>query len=333
MGHYAPYGEVWDEQGTAQTPFGFTGEPTDQNGLVQLRARYYNPMLGVFPSLDPLEGGPMQSQSLNRYAYVQGNPANLTDPSGLVHEQPSKWDNCYAGRGLTRCEKCCIDKYHWDTFLGGRSALEPLYSGCVADCEFNSGRVFHCKKQEESPELPTPEISGCQVLTEDWDDASVVEANNCYTYAINLQLRSGGRGLNPGGVSGKLDDLIIESGGLFSMTCNFLTDALALDGIEPAEDPSACASRCSNGYPIYMVVAPSVDYHFYRMDALGVWTHKLGSGSGGPVLACDANGNLIANPTSANHDYINMGVQNYSSACGYYCVCPQEIQDLAQGLR
>ncbi len=81
--HYAPYGQPWGEQGPEQTPFGFTGEPTDDNGLVNLRARYYNPALGVFPSLDPIEGVLQQVMSLNRYAYVAGNVVNAVDPSGL----------------------------------------------------------------------------------------------------------------------------------------------------------------------------------------------------------------------------------------------------------
>jgi RHS repeat-associated protein len=72
---YAPYGEVWDTTGTDQTIFGYTGEPTDANDLVHLRARYYNPSLAVFNSLDPLE-------TPNRYAYVGGDPINMVDHSG-----------------------------------------------------------------------------------------------------------------------------------------------------------------------------------------------------------------------------------------------------------
>jgi len=63
--------------------FGFTGESIDANDLVYLRNRYYNPELGTFLSMDPYEGDFNDPMSLNRYAYVRGNPVNLTDPSGL----------------------------------------------------------------------------------------------------------------------------------------------------------------------------------------------------------------------------------------------------------
>ncbi|NDJ78631.1 MAG: RHS repeat-associated core domain-containing protein, partial [Chloroflexi bacterium] len=64
------------------TLFGFTGEPTDANGLIHLRARYYAPSLGTFLSQDPHPGVWTVPGSLNGYGYVHGNPANWTDPSG-----------------------------------------------------------------------------------------------------------------------------------------------------------------------------------------------------------------------------------------------------------
>lgn|GEM_PF-4439974 len=51
-----------------------------------LRARYYNPALGVFPSTDPFEGDFNNPLSLNRHAYVQGNVVNWTDPLGYGPE-------------------------------------------------------------------------------------------------------------------------------------------------------------------------------------------------------------------------------------------------------
>ncbi|CAG0975299.1 hypothetical protein ANRL4_01527 [Anaerolineae bacterium] len=79
------YGDPFGGSGTAQTGFGFTGEPTDASGLVYLRARYYVPGLGVFPSLDPVEEG-------NRYGYVGRNVVNRVDPSGECPENPAALD-------------------------------------------------------------------------------------------------------------------------------------------------------------------------------------------------------------------------------------------------
>jgi RHS repeat-associated protein len=83
----APYGVEWGAQGEFGLPVGFTGEMADENDLVYLRARYYSPVMGVFPSLDPVE-------NLNRYQYVSGNPVNLVDPSGMAMENPARWDSC-----------------------------------------------------------------------------------------------------------------------------------------------------------------------------------------------------------------------------------------------
>jgi RHS repeat-associated protein len=81
---YSPYGEPFGTTGTNQTPFEFTGEPKDANGLLHLRARYYNPALGVFLNLDPLEESLVNEWISNRYNYVHGNVTTLTDPFGLL---------------------------------------------------------------------------------------------------------------------------------------------------------------------------------------------------------------------------------------------------------
>jgi len=80
---YSPVGELTQLSGSSQTVYGFTGEPMDGGvGLVYLRARYLHPALGQFISLDTLETD-------NRYAYVDGDPVNQVDPSGLFGFRPS----------------------------------------------------------------------------------------------------------------------------------------------------------------------------------------------------------------------------------------------------
>ena len=82
---YGTYGEL--AQGDTQlTRFLYNGQygvVTDANGLYQMRARYYSPDLKRFVNQDVLLGAITNSQSLNRYAYTNGNPINRLDPFGL----------------------------------------------------------------------------------------------------------------------------------------------------------------------------------------------------------------------------------------------------------
>ncbi len=132
--HFAPYGVSYGEQGSFTVPFAFTGEMLDANGLQYHRARYYNPALGVFPSLDPLEGVLQQAMSLNRYGYVGGNVVNLVDPSGLVRENPGDFDQCAP---LLQGSNCCgfdvtawfLDdlKIHWRWAMETSDTLDGPY--------------------------------------------------------------------------------------------------------------------------------------------------------------------------------------------------------------
>uniref|UniRef100_UPI001F451BD3 RHS repeat-associated core domain-containing protein n=1 Tax=Paenibacillus wulumuqiensis TaxID=1567107 RepID=UPI001F451BD3 len=56
---------------------------TDANGLYQMRARYYNPEIKRFVNRDVLTGSIDNGLTMNRYAYVNGNPVSYIDPFGL----------------------------------------------------------------------------------------------------------------------------------------------------------------------------------------------------------------------------------------------------------
>jgi len=86
---YSAYGEILSSSGNTDTPFLYNGRDgvmTDANGLYYMRARYYNPEIRRFVSQDILLGVVIDGQSLNRYAYVQGNPVGFVDPLGLARE-------------------------------------------------------------------------------------------------------------------------------------------------------------------------------------------------------------------------------------------------------
>jgi RHS repeat-associated protein len=82
---YEPYGKITYRNGNTNSPFLFVGRygvMTDSNGLYYMRARYYNPEIRRFINQDVVEGNIDDGQSLNQFAYAQGNPKGSIDPSG-----------------------------------------------------------------------------------------------------------------------------------------------------------------------------------------------------------------------------------------------------------
>ncbi|MGO4530908.1 RHS repeat-associated core domain-containing protein [Paenibacillus sp. 2TAF8] len=59
---------------------------TDPNGLYYMMARKYSPEIRRFVNRDVVTGTISAVQSLNRYAYVNGNPVSYVDPFGLSRD-------------------------------------------------------------------------------------------------------------------------------------------------------------------------------------------------------------------------------------------------------
>ena len=86
---YGTYGNLTSHTGVSPTAFLFNGRDgvqTDSNGLYYMRARYYSPTLLRFVNADTLTGSIQNSETLNRFAYANGNQINFTDPFGRSAE-------------------------------------------------------------------------------------------------------------------------------------------------------------------------------------------------------------------------------------------------------
>lgn len=91
---YSPYGQILHKEGNANITFLYNGQygvATDENGLYYMRARYYNVDIKRFVNQDVLTGTLERISSLNRYAYVEGNPINYLDPFGLAKSIYDEW--------------------------------------------------------------------------------------------------------------------------------------------------------------------------------------------------------------------------------------------------
>ncbi|KAL0490940.1 insoluble matrix shell protein [Acrasis kona] len=69
------------------------------------------------------------------------------------------------------------------------------------------------------------------------------------------------------------------------------------------------------GHYVSLVIWPSMDFHWYRKDLEGYWSHKPGSTK---VKDVDASQNKILNPDKAD-------IKPYTEICGYYIAIPSKI--------
>ncbi|ALC16210.1 hypothetical protein DSOUD_1431 [Desulfuromonas soudanensis] len=89
---YFPYGETWVEETRSERnlPFKFTGKELDpETGLYYFGARYYDPVVSVWVSVDPNIYSIFEnkrefefSRKLSLYSYVENRPLLLIDPDG-----------------------------------------------------------------------------------------------------------------------------------------------------------------------------------------------------------------------------------------------------------
>jgi len=80
---YTPYGQPVTSVGAAPNGPGYTGHVNDPDtGFVYMQARYYDPAVGKFLSVDPVMPRSGNTFNFNRYAYANNNPYRNIDPDG-----------------------------------------------------------------------------------------------------------------------------------------------------------------------------------------------------------------------------------------------------------
>lgn len=118
---YDAFGKVLSQTETISNPFKYVGRfgvMDDGNGLLYMRARYYDPEVGRFVSKDPIGmvGG------INMYLYGKNNPINLIDSNGL-YTWPYNWQSwaqlilTYGGAGFVVAE--ASNPVGWIMLAGG----------------------------------------------------------------------------------------------------------------------------------------------------------------------------------------------------------------------
>lgn len=125
------FGKTTASSGTTRNPYRYTARDLDaETGLMYYRARYYDASIGRFLSEDPIKF----RGEINFYRYVQNDPTNSLDPSGLIRWKCDVWLGTYrtfpalAGIRATCSSECVGGKRLIQRLHGAGGGISLAYS-------------------------------------------------------------------------------------------------------------------------------------------------------------------------------------------------------------
>jgi hypothetical protein len=140
-----------------------------------------------------------------------------------------------------------------------------------------------------------------------WNKKGIKETHNCYSYALGKIIPKLGSKAQPGYASGHsyINNTDYE--------CLKFSERLKKDS--PGSYIENFDNACLPGfYKIFLALDVNNDYHWYKQNSDGYWSHKPGSTD---VTNLDAKGNKIKNPYLSDRKF---KYRDYNKPCFYSCI-------------
>ncbi|MCP4250858.1 MAG: hypothetical protein GY778_27790, partial [bacterium] len=139
-----------------------------------------------------------------------------------------------------------------------------------------------------------------------WNDDTVTrKCNNCYNYGCDIQTDNFAQ---PGYANGVVLNWPADG------NCEAVTAGALADGLVTVDCDQGCGcSECR--HQVALVIDPGEDYHWYRKDRDGRWSHKPGSTA---ATNLDNSGAIITDPRTADRG-------GYTVFCSCFCVNKENV--------
>ena len=161
---YDAFGNLISSTGSTANSYRYCGEQFDSTtGLYYLRARYMNPSVGRFISMDTYQGSNADPISLHKYLYANSNPVSNSDPSGystLTGTQVAMAGMAAIG-GIIALNVLGIFHKLTDGLVGLADAINDLFDDIetlVAD--ISSGAVTSAEANEDTRDEAVGDATG-----------------------------------------------------------------------------------------------------------------------------------------------------------------------------
>lgn len=244
---------------------------------------------------------------------LESNPSDkvppVKDAPAPIIQEPICNENIY----ITICNTVVLSTIK--VFINGSQVAQAAGNGGCVKIAIGDATHFLTGQKVEAQQsvLGVPSPMSAQVIVKPggappynpafWNDPSIVGCNNCYNYGCNKRTDTFAQPGYAHGVS-------------HSTNCPTVSSAAQADGLAVTNIDKKCRG-CT--HIVALVIAPGEDYHWYRLDDTGRWSHKMASW---PVSDRDGSGNLINNPETADRRVFNGPdfIRDYSIFCVYFCV-------------
>jgi uncharacterized protein RhaS with RHS repeats len=152
----------------------------EDNGLLYMRARYYDQEIGRFINKDPIgyKGG------LNLFAYVGNNPVNRIDPNGFSPGEPACWKAANDARVACGAE---LDKAVENAYKR-QDWCQEAYEYCNLGNGFGADPIPKpTKKQcDKFEEIPSQSAAALACVKSPEMKAAIARSAKCAEAAIKL---------------------------------------------------------------------------------------------------------------------------------------------------
>jgi len=263
----------------------FSGRP---NPEVEISGKEAQDML---ERLKP--GAPLAGEEAERAATpILGYRGLIVEQTGTpaVKELPARFRataGSLVGRGLAhRATDPDFEQFFFSTKGASSKVKEVSKVRALIKEELPRAVELRKKLVLQLPPFSIKIVCACAPLYEPawWNDSGQKQFhNNCYNYASNYRTDTFAQ---PGRAAGAM---------YTALTCASVLPAAVADALE---DTPGANNKCpAEGHLVALVIAPGIDFHWFRKGRNGLWTHKPG---GTAVTNVDNSGHLITDPRTAN---------------------------------
>lgn len=269
----------------------FSGRP---NPVIELTGKESRDVLAQMARLRPLEKGEPTLPPGPTLGYRGLIVEQMGRPAARLPRAFRFADGTVgAGRVLRVAPDSTLEDLIRQPNILRRAGIERALAGTISK-EIERFRKYRVKWPYRPVKRPHRIVLRCRCapLYEPawWNDGGQKQLrNNCYNYGSNYRTDTFHQipdGSQPGAAAGAI---------YTSLTGPAVLAAAIADGLI---NSSSANNRCpGEGHLVGLVIAPNVDFHWYRKGRTGRWSHKPGST---PVIDVDNSNALISDPRTAD---------------------------------